>query len=38
MDVFKEVVVMVKVTAQGEYSKVLMTNKTGTENVISSCN
>lgn len=28
---------MVKVTAQVDYSEVLMTNKTGTENVISSC-
>lgn len=37
MDVFKEILVMVKMTAQGEYSKVLMTSKTGTENVISSC-
>lgn len=34
MDVFREIVVMVKVTAQGEYSEVLMTNKTDRKSVV----
>lgn len=37
MDVFREMVEMVKESAPDDYSKIPMSNKTGTENVISSC-
>lgn len=37
MDVFRGMVEMVKVSALDDCSKIPVTNKTGTENVISSC-